>query len=74
MKTSRTDVPKKVAVRIITDADTKTIAKTLNEHKHGIDLQKTESQQLRIRVRKASGNISERPSKIIRTDLHGIVK
>lgn len=40
MKTSRTDVPKKVAVRIITDADTKTIAKTLNEHKHGVDMSK----------------------------------
>ena len=65
---------KSCTVRITTDADSKTIAKTLNEHKHGVDPQKTESQQLRIRVRKASGDISERPSKIIRTDLHGIVK
>jgi len=32
-----------------------TIVKTLNEHNHGVDSQKTESQQLRIRVRKASG-------------------
>jgi hypothetical protein len=43
-------------------------------HNHGVDPQKTESQQLRIRVRKASGGISESPSKIIRTELQSIVK
>lgn len=57
--------------RITTDADSKTIIKTLNEHNHGVNQQKVESQQLRVRVRKASGDITARPSKIIRTELQG---
>ena len=65
---------KSCKARITTDADRKTIVKNLHEHNHGVDPQKTESQQLRIRVRKASGGISESPSKIIRTELQGIVK
>ncbi|XP_063420670.1 DBH-like monooxygenase protein 1 [Mytilus trossulus] len=59
--------------RITADADSKTIIKTLNEHNHGVNQQKVESQQLRVRVRKAS-NITARPSKIIRTELQVIVE
>ena len=65
---------KSCKARITTDADSKTIVKILNEHNHDVDPQKTESQQLRITVRKASGDISESSSKIIRTELQGIVK
>jgi hypothetical protein len=65
---------KSFKARITTDADSKTIVKNHHEHNHGVDPQKTESQQLRIRVRKASGGISESPSKIIRTELQSIVK
>ena len=73
-KSYRCTKNKSCKVRITTDADSKTTVKTLNEHNHGVDPQKTESQQLRIRVRKASGDIPARPSKIIRTELQGIVK
>ena len=65
---------KSCKARITTDADSKTIVKTLNEHNHDVDPQKTESQQLIIRVRKSSGDICERPSKIIHTELQGIIK
>ena len=73
-KSYRCTKNKSCKVRITTDADSKTIVKNLHEHNHGVDPQKTESQQLRIRVRKASGGISESSSKIIRTELQGIVK
>lgn len=62
---------KSCKARITTDSESKTIVKALHEHNHNVDQRKTEAQQLRVRVRKASGDISERPSKIIRTELQG---
>lgn len=50
--------------RITTDVDNKTIIKTLNEHKNGVNQEKVESQTVRIKFRNAS-DITEKPSNII---------
>ena len=41
METSRTDVPKKVAKPESKQIQTAKLIKTLNEHNHGVDPQKT---------------------------------
>ena len=55
--------------RIRTDADGQNIVKAQNEHSHTTDERKIEAKELRIRSRKQSGDISSRPSKIVRTEL-----
>lgn len=50
--------------RITTDVDNKTIIKTLNEHKDGVNQEKVESQTVRFKFRNAS-DITKKPSNII---------
>jgi 3-isopropylmalate dehydratase small subunit len=45
------------------------IVKTKNTHNHEADDHKVETRQLRVRVRHNSGDISQRPSKVVRSEL-----
>ena len=60
---------KSCKARVTTDSDGMSIVKTLNEHNHVADDRKTEARELRVRSRKKSGDVSSRPSKIVRTEL-----
>lgn len=59
---------------ITTDRDGLAIVNTKNSHTCNSDAsaQKAEAHQLRVRVRKQSGDISRRPASIIRTELQGM--
>ena len=56
---------------ITTDKDGISVFKTKNDHTCNMesDERKSEAQVLRVRVRKASGDISKRPSTLIRSAL-----
>jgi len=56
---------------ITTDKDGISVVKTKNDHTCNMesDERKSEAQVLRVRVRKASGGISKRPSTLIRSEL-----
>ena len=56
---------------ITTDMDVISVVKTKNDHTCNMesDERKSEAQVLRVRVRKASGDISKRPSALIRSAL-----
>ncbi|CAC5397740.1 unnamed protein product [Mytilus coruscus] len=60
---------KQCKASITTDAKVLSIVKNKNEHVHGPNEHKTETQQLRVRVSKNSGDVCQRPSKIIRGEL-----
>jgi hypothetical protein len=56
--------------RIRTDADVKVVLNSVNEHNHDACERKIEAKQLRTAAkRKASGDISARPLKIIMKEL-----
>ena len=58
--------------RVRTDGESKVVMSAMSEHNHDMNERKIESKQLRDRVmakRKASDDISARPSKIIRQEL-----
>jgi len=56
---------------ITTDKDVISVVRTKNDYTCNVELdeRKSESQVLRVRVRKASGDISKRPSTLIRSAL-----
>ena len=62
----------KCKARVRTDGESKVVMSAISEHNHDMNERKIESKQLRDRVmakRKASDDISARPSKIIRQEL-----
>jgi hypothetical protein len=54
---------------VTTDPKGIAVVKAKNDHTHGKDEHKAETRQLRGRVRHNSGDISQRPSKVIRGEL-----
>ncbi|CAG2218811.1 unnamed protein product [Mytilus edulis] len=54
---------------ITTDPEGTAVVKTKNTHSHDRDEHKAETRQLRVRVRQNSGDISQRPSQVIRGEL-----
>lgn len=54
---------------IVTDKDGLGVIKIRNEHNHECSEKKAEVKQLRVRVRKQPGDITARPSKVIRQKL-----
>ena len=67
-----TNNKRKCKARVRTDGESKVVMSAISEHNHDMNERKIESKQLRDRVmakRKASDDISARPSKIIRQEL-----
>ena len=56
-------------VGIVTDKDGLGVIKIRNEHNHESSEKKAEVKQMRVRVRKQSGDMTARPSKVIRQEL-----
>jgi hypothetical protein len=54
---------------VTTDPKGLAVVKTKNDYTHGKDENKAETRQLRVCVRHNSGDISQRPSKVIRGEL-----
>jgi transcription initiation factor TFIIIB Brf1 subunit/transcription initiation factor TFIIB len=60
-------------VRIKTDDGPTTILSQKNEHNHSLDERKVERHQLRVSAkRKAIDDLSQRPSKIVRTSIKDV--
>lgn len=60
---------KSCKARVTTGPDETSVVNTQNEHNHVADERKTEARELRVRARNNSGDVSSRPSKVVRTEL-----
>jgi hypothetical protein len=60
---------KTYSASVTTDPKGIAVVKAKNDHTHGKDEHKAETRQLRVCVRHNSGDISQRPSKVIRGEL-----
>ena len=65
----RSSSGKSCKATVTTDEKGVVVVKMKNEHNHESDEKKVEVKQLRVRIRKQSGDITSRPSKIIRQEI-----
>jgi hypothetical protein len=65
----RCSTGKSCKATVTTDEKGVAVVKMKNEHNHESDEKKVEVKQLRVRIRKQSGDITSRPSKITRQEI-----
>ena len=65
----RCSTGKSCKATVTTDEKGVAVVKMKNEHNHESDEKRVEVKQLRVRKRKQSGDITSRPSKIIRQEI-----